>query len=148
MYYSHYMKSDYMDLLLEVGKLYRFLTKTLQESIHNTTQIPSSLNHMELALLYELKDKTPLTPQKIAQEGEYMISHLLFNLKNMERNELIRLEGDTIDIARLQVVPKSPKNFDLFLKELNHHLSKDEKQHILERINYVNQQLNKYRKTT
>ena len=69
------MASQYMDIVVEIGRLYRLLTKKLSESIQKNHKIPPSINYMELILLYEMKNLKDINPQKIAKEGQYMISH-------------------------------------------------------------------------
>lgn len=83
------MKNSVLDLTIKISKIYRILMYNLQKTINNN----SIINGNELLLWYEINKEKHKSPQQIAEQGLYVISYVLFNLKNLERKKHIKMIG-------------------------------------------------------
>jgi hypothetical protein len=112
------MNHTYLDFAVSIGKLNRKILKNIQGILKEQRIL--GINNAQILLLREMTLMKNITPQKVADEGVYMVEHVLFNLKNLDKNEMV---DSNVDLSvPLNTTIKINKESDKILDKIEEYL--------------------------
>ena len=95
---------NYINTVNEFGRIYRVLLKILEQTCKENNLPP-----IELLTLADIKNNTNITVKDLAEKGAYSTRHLLFNINNLSRRNLIKTEEKSDNDFAMMITDEAEK---------------------------------------